>query len=434
MGGLFPENAEVISVRITGYTDSVGTEASNIQLAQKRAEYVAGLYTKFGVPKDSIFTDAKGGAYPFASNATDSGRALNRRVDVLLTFYYPPEPDDVGYLPAAFAIKPAEFKIDPNKEQDLALDNKGSVLHVPANAFLDVNGKTVQKEVTLLYTTYREQAEFAFSNLPMTYTENGTEYRFNSAGMFSLYGKTNDEVVFLDPDKPMLIDFAVEQANNIAFYSLGEKNKWRKVQDISRKSNVHSSIQTNQNNTTGYSDKIVIDFAIMGVDDHGDYIYWNNEMQAPMSKRERDSIVGANPAMRGVPDEGNPYPDVITGLKLEGFGVYNCDEVYTLADHIKVIPVFRDAQGGLISDPAYLSVIDLQYNGAFCSSPQFFICSKSDRNVLLLITNSKKVYLLSADDFAQTALQNGRKTTFTMQDYTDRIRSSEDLAGWLKGQ
>jgi len=67
-------------VIIVGYTDSVGTDAYNIALGQRRANAVKAFLTNDGgVEATRVYTESKGKADPVASNAAAEGRAKNRR-------------------------------------------------------------------------------------------------------------------------------------------------------------------------------------------------------------------------------------------------------------------------------------------------------------------------------------------------------------------
>jgi OOP family OmpA-OmpF porin len=67
-------------VIIVGYTDSVGSDAYNIALGQRRANAVKSFLTNDGgVEATRVYTESKGKADPVASNATAEGRAKNRR-------------------------------------------------------------------------------------------------------------------------------------------------------------------------------------------------------------------------------------------------------------------------------------------------------------------------------------------------------------------
>jgi OOP family OmpA-OmpF porin len=66
---------------LSGYTDSVGSDAYNLKLSEKRAMSVANYLVAAGVPQANIVAVAgEGEADPVADNATAEGRAINRRV------------------------------------------------------------------------------------------------------------------------------------------------------------------------------------------------------------------------------------------------------------------------------------------------------------------------------------------------------------------
>ena len=65
-----------------GNTDSVGTDAYNMALGQRRAQSVKTYLVSKGVDGSRIYTESKGKSNPVASNATAEGRAKNRRTDI----------------------------------------------------------------------------------------------------------------------------------------------------------------------------------------------------------------------------------------------------------------------------------------------------------------------------------------------------------------
>lgn len=72
------------TIEIVGHTDSTGSHAYNMSLSQRRAQSVADYLTAQGVAPARLTTRGAGPDQPVASNATDSGRAQNRRVEVNL--------------------------------------------------------------------------------------------------------------------------------------------------------------------------------------------------------------------------------------------------------------------------------------------------------------------------------------------------------------
>jgi outer membrane protein OmpA-like peptidoglycan-associated protein len=71
-------------ILIVGHTDSVGSEESNQQLSQRRAESVRNYLATHGVPADRIQAQGMGEAQPIADNKSTEGRANNRRVEIIL--------------------------------------------------------------------------------------------------------------------------------------------------------------------------------------------------------------------------------------------------------------------------------------------------------------------------------------------------------------
>jgi len=70
-------------LEVEGNTDARGNASANVSLSQKRAESVKGYLIKnFAIPPERFVAVGKGANNPVASNATEDGRALNRRTDI----------------------------------------------------------------------------------------------------------------------------------------------------------------------------------------------------------------------------------------------------------------------------------------------------------------------------------------------------------------
>lgn len=72
-------------VTTTGHTDSVGSDAYNQALSARRAETVSAYLKAHGLRAERFVAQGRGEAEPVASNQTDSGRAQNRRVEIVLS-------------------------------------------------------------------------------------------------------------------------------------------------------------------------------------------------------------------------------------------------------------------------------------------------------------------------------------------------------------
>jgi OmpA-OmpF porin, OOP family len=72
------------TIYIEGYTDSRGTEFSNLDLAQRRADAVRDFLIDNGISSPRIIARGYGEGDPVAANATAAGRQENRRVEVIV--------------------------------------------------------------------------------------------------------------------------------------------------------------------------------------------------------------------------------------------------------------------------------------------------------------------------------------------------------------
>jgi OmpA-OmpF porin, OOP family len=66
----------------TGHTDSIGTNAYNQKLSERRAAAVKAYLVSKGIPASKVTTIGKGETQPVATNKTAEGRQKNRRVDI----------------------------------------------------------------------------------------------------------------------------------------------------------------------------------------------------------------------------------------------------------------------------------------------------------------------------------------------------------------
>jgi outer membrane protein OmpA-like peptidoglycan-associated protein len=68
--------------RIEGHTDSAGSSDRNAALSQRRAQAVRAALIERGVLADRLLAQGFGDAQPLGDNATDDGRARNRRIEI----------------------------------------------------------------------------------------------------------------------------------------------------------------------------------------------------------------------------------------------------------------------------------------------------------------------------------------------------------------
>lgn len=71
-------------ILVLGHTDGAGSELHNMQLSIRRAEAVAEYLRTRGIALTRLQADGRGETEPFADNATEAGRAKNRRVEIII--------------------------------------------------------------------------------------------------------------------------------------------------------------------------------------------------------------------------------------------------------------------------------------------------------------------------------------------------------------
>ncbi len=71
-------------IDVYGFTDSTGTAQYNLDLSQRRAQSVASYLSAQGVDRRRMYVQGFGQDRPIASNASESGRAQNRRVEITI--------------------------------------------------------------------------------------------------------------------------------------------------------------------------------------------------------------------------------------------------------------------------------------------------------------------------------------------------------------
>ena len=73
-------------VEVRGHTDNVGKAEMNQDLSERRALSVKNYLIGKGVPEKRMTSHGFGDTLPITTNKTSAGRALNRRVEFIVTF------------------------------------------------------------------------------------------------------------------------------------------------------------------------------------------------------------------------------------------------------------------------------------------------------------------------------------------------------------
>lgn len=74
-----------MEIKLGGYTDNTGDAATNLKLSDGRAKSVMAELVKLGVDSKRVAAEGYGDQFPVADNATEEGRAQNRRIGIRIT-------------------------------------------------------------------------------------------------------------------------------------------------------------------------------------------------------------------------------------------------------------------------------------------------------------------------------------------------------------
>lgn len=74
-----------VNVKVGGYTDNVGSAAANLRLSRRRADAVRQALIGSGIPARRLQAEGYGESHPVADNASEEGRARNRRIALRVT-------------------------------------------------------------------------------------------------------------------------------------------------------------------------------------------------------------------------------------------------------------------------------------------------------------------------------------------------------------
>ncbi len=78
------KNNPETDIMIVGHTDASGSDSYNLALSQRRAESVRSFALSNGISAARLSTIGKGESEPIAENETESGKTLNRRVEIVI--------------------------------------------------------------------------------------------------------------------------------------------------------------------------------------------------------------------------------------------------------------------------------------------------------------------------------------------------------------
>lgn len=302
----------------------------------------------------------------------------------------------------------------------------GSTVHFEPNSITYEDGTPVKGNIEVSYREFRNPAEILFSGIPMTYTEKGEKLNFNSGGMFELRAKQNGKNLKLN--KPAIIDFvATEILPDMNYYAMDDQNgQWKKVKSLEDnktepRTEAKEIMETTQNVIIGNGNNIKDKFNA-----NEDLVIVNGELK--IFKHQDNGNRKESTLLASGADKGHTYPTLVRGLQSQSFGVYNCDQAFRIENRVNISAKFIDKNTKEeIQKQHVLCLLDLKYNGSFSFAPNFFYCDSKGKNMLVLFTEDKNIYLLNKEDFTKMNISQSGEYIFELTDVTNEVKSTEDL-------
>ncbi len=106
------------------------------------------------------------------------------------------------------------YSVDAKRGLVLRYYETGSVISIPANAFVDQEGKLITGAVDIKYREFHNPSDFFVSGIPMTYDSAGTQYQFESAGMLEILAFQKGKPVFVNPAKKIIVEMLSQQGED----------------------------------------------------------------------------------------------------------------------------------------------------------------------------------------------------------------------------
>ncbi|MES2555460.1 MAG: hypothetical protein V4604_04875 [Bacteroidota bacterium] len=365
---------------------------------------------------------------------------------------------------------PQTFMVD-NAQGGNFNHTSGSTVHIPANCVVHTDGSPVVGGYTISYTEYRNAAQIAFSDIPMTFDEAGKHFQFNSVGMYELRGSQEGKELRLT--QPIVVDFnCTEIKDNVDFYELDDtKGTWQKKHKVAFKPKmadlnkavpqvIHqqprkvdkpwwkrtkrqlNEIEWKKYDSLRKAEPVFIHKAIRSeirktrtIRIARRHLFEFNQYipeQVVFNGNDNANFQQSTLLAEGSSDPGHTYPTLVKGLNSPSFGVFNCDQIFRTDQQLSIAPTYIDEKTGKqINDGHVACVINLKMNGSFSFNPQMITCDPAAKIVILLFTESKDVYVFSAEKYAALKLENQGAVTLAMENISGSVKTSDDLKTYL---
>lgn len=115
------------------------------------------------------------------------------------------------------------------------------------------------------------------------------------------------------------------------------------------------------------------------------------------------------------------------GLRLNGFGVYNCDQVRRLGNRVEILANYKDEKGDVL-DAESLYIIDYELNTAMSFDPYAFKVNSKSKTAVFIVDKRGKSFLVDAEFMSSLDLNDKQNVhELVAKDISAKIKSTNDL-------
>lgn len=247
------QNVHQLRFWVVGHTDDLGSAEYNMKLSKSRTQKVVYHLMMMGIKPYNIIFDYNGENCPIEATETDEARMLNRRVEVFISNIGVLDENGFAGLYSEDIISPPlkEVQVEPevfsvdNKQSHCLQTASGTMLDVPAYAFMDAYGRPVGGDVQITFSEYTDPFDLFLSGVDMTWNQQQLE----TAGIFNISATHEGKPVELRPDRPMQVDFiSADQHNNFNLLFLNpNEGDWNGISHASIRAEELDLIEAAQN-------------------------------------------------------------------------------------------------------------------------------------------------------------------------------------------
>ena len=296
----------------------------------------------------------------------------------------------------------------------------GSLIFIPADAFLTEDGNICKGKITVKYRELHTRGDMLVSGINMILFKEGKRKMLESAGMFELYGECNGNTVRLNPGKTIQVRMkCLRELKNLKVYKYDQQNKFWTDTDIPI---IDFSFRKNDNNQENLK--------LWGSNSVGNSTRATNLESDVNLDWDSIRIASLNNIFGSLPE------GYFKGINIKETGLYNYDAVIKDENAVSILANFILSTGEKIDEKIYVSYN--KKNMLICYYP-----TDMKENFVLLPEKETKIFCLFKDgstamikegELEKINLEHlrGKEFTFIMEKQPAKPKDKLSLCDALK--